>query len=108
MSYPVEKHALRPSVWRLKHFLALDYNTPLTEFPQIEAAAQEYGFTPQLDVRTKMDLRQFYRKLFIVGNPLEAHSAKERGELLDYAESSLIDIDIRVRDVLQILDSTRR
>ncbi|CRG92367.1 hypothetical protein PISL3812_09425 [Talaromyces islandicus] len=107
MSYPVEKHGLRPSVWRFKHLLALDDNTPSSGFPEIEAAAQDYGFRSQLDARTKMDLRQFYRQLLKVGDPLEVHKAKERGELLDYAEILFGDIDNRVRDVLVEMSSTR-
>ncbi|GAD94524.1 hypothetical protein AOR_1_984034 [Paecilomyces variotii No. 5] len=95
MSYPVEKHGLRPSVWRVKHLLALDKNTPLSGFPKIEAAAQEYGFTPQLDARTKMDLRQFYRQLFKMCDPLEVYKAKGNGKLLDYAKSSFKEIDSR-------------
>ncbi|OJJ02479.1 hypothetical protein ASPVEDRAFT_29058 [Aspergillus versicolor CBS 583.65] len=107
LSYPVSKHGLRPSVWRLKHLLALDDNTPLVNFPQIEAAAQEYGFTPQLDARTKLELRRFYKQLLAAGDPLEVHRAKEHGELLRYAQSTVKDIDNSVRDVLRKMDSMR-
>lgn len=85
MSFPVEKHGLRPSVWRLKHLLALDYNIPLTGFPGIKDVAQQYGFTPQIDTRTKMDLREFYTQLLEAGDPLEVHQAKGAGKLLEYA-----------------------
>lgn len=107
IAFPVEKHELRPSVWRLKHFLALDDNTPLRGFPKIEAALQEYGFAPQLDPRTRINLRQFYKRLFNTGDPLEVHRAKERGELLEHADSRLRLTDERVRDVLRKMDSTR-
>ncbi|KAF7161384.1 hypothetical protein CNMCM5623_006998 [Aspergillus felis] len=107
MSYPVEKHGLRPSVWRLKHLLALEDNTPLGGFPKVEAASQEYGFTPQLNARTKIELRRFYRQLLEMGDPLEVHKAKKRGELLEYARSFVKDINDRVRDVLQNMDSTQ-
>lgn len=86
LSVPVEKHELRPLVWRLKHLLSLDDNIPLKGFPRIEAAAQEYGFTPRLAARTTMGLRQFYRQLLKAGDPLEIHRAKERGKLLEYAQ----------------------
>lgn len=107
LSYPVSKHWLRPSVWRLKQLLALDDNTPLVNFPKIEAAIQEYGFTPQLDARTKLELRRFYKQLLAAGDPLEVHRAKEHGELLRYAESTVKDIDSSVRDVLRNMDSMR-
>lgn len=106
MSFPVEKHELRPSVWRLKHLLALDYNKPLGGFPKIETAALQYGFTPQLDARTTMELRQFYQQMLKANDPLQLYRAKERAKLLDYAESSLNVIDGRVRDVLRNIDST--
>lgn len=104
LAFPFEKHELRPSVWRLKHLLALDDNTPLTGFPEIEEASHEYGFTPQIDARTRINLRQFYRELLNTVDPLEVHRAKERGELMGYAESQLILVEERVRDVLQKMD----
>lgn len=106
MSFPVEKRGLRPSVWRLKHFLALDDNTPVQSFPKVEEAAEEYGFTSQLDTKTKMALRRFYGQFIKAGDPLEVHRAKERGELLEYAQSSVGVTDQELRDVLRNLDST--
>jgi hypothetical protein len=82
----------------------LDDNTPLTGFPEIEEASHEYGFTPQIDARTRINLRQFYRELLNTVDPLEVHRAKERGELMGYAESQLILVEERVRDVLQKMD----
>lgn len=96
MSFPVGKHELRPSVWRLKHLLALGYNKPLGDFPEIKSTALEYGFTSQLDARTKMELHQFYKQMLEANDPLQLHRAKERAKLLDYAESSLNIIDGRV------------
>lgn len=109
MSYPVRKHGLRlrPSVWRLKHLLALEDNTRWESFPEIQAAVQEYGFTPQLDARAKIELRRFYKQLLQAGDPLEVHRAKEHGNLLRYAQSAVGDIDNSVRDVLRKIDSTR-
>jgi hypothetical protein len=95
----------RPSVWRLRHLLALDENTPLQRYPEIQKAAKEYGFTSQLDARTAISLRHFYRNLLQAGDPLEVHKAKDGGRLLKYAEKQMTDIDDRVRDVLQKLDS---
>lgn len=103
LSVPPNQDALRPSVWRLKHFFALEPNTPLSNFPKIEAAAQEYGFTPQLDARTRLALRQFYGQLFEKVNPLTVHEAKDCGTLLQYAESNLTTIDDGVRHVLRRL-----
>lgn len=106
MSFPVEKHGLRPSVWRLKHLLALDYNAPLRSFPEVKEAAEEYGFTSQLDPRTKMSLGRFYGQLIKAGDPLKVHRAKERGKLLEYAQSSRGITDERLREVFRKVDST--
>lgn len=103
LSFPLAQRELRPSVWRLKHFLALDPNTPLGNFPKVEAAAQEYGFTSQLNAGTRLALRQFYEQLFRKVNPLMVHEAKNRGELCEYAESNIDVIDDGVRHVLQTL-----
>ncbi|KAK1245966.1 hypothetical protein MKX07_005035 [Trichoderma sp. CBMAI-0711] len=103
LSFLPGQDALRPSIWRLKHFLALEPNTPLGNFPRVEAAAQEYGFASQLDARTRLALRQFYEQLFEKVNPLRVHEAKNRGELLEYAESEIDVIDDGVRHVLQRL-----
>ncbi|KPM42451.1 hypothetical protein AK830_g4100 [Neonectria ditissima] len=107
ISFPVEQHALRPSVWRLKHLLALEDVRPLTSFPKIEAAVRDYGFTPQLDARTKIALRQFYRQLLKEHDPLEVHEAKNRGELLEYAERRFKDLANKVQNVLVELSPTR-
>lgn len=80
--------------------MALDFNTPLTGFPGIEDAAQGYGFTPQLDARTKMYLRGFYTQLLEAGDPLEVHQAKEARKLLEYAQSLLGLTNDRVPIVL--------
>lgn len=106
MAFPVEKHKIRPSVWRLKHLLALGDNTPLTGFPEIEEASLKYGFAPQLDAKIRINLRQFYKQPPNTGDPLEVHKAKDRGELLGYAESLPILVDAVVRYVLQKMDST--
>lgn len=103
LSFPLDQRELRPSVWRLKHLLAMDPNHPLGDFPEIEAAVQEYGFTSQLNARTRLALRQFYEQLLGKVNPLRVHEAKNRGKLCEYAESTLDDIDDDVRHVLRKL-----
>lgn len=103
LSFPLDQHELRPSVWRLKHFLALDPNTPLGNFPKVEAAAQEYGFTSHLNAGTRLALRQFYEQLFEKVNPLRVHEAKNHGKLCEYAESTLDVIDDGVLQVLRTL-----
>ncbi|KAJ5875406.1 uncharacterized protein N7473_012753 [Penicillium subrubescens] len=107
LAFPFEKHELRPSLWRLKHLLALDDNTPLTGFPEIVEASHEYGFTPQIDAQTRINLRQSYRELLDTVDPLEVHRAMERGELLGCSESQLIFVGERARDVLQKMNLTR-
>ena len=62
LSYPGKSP--RPSVWRLKHFLAIEDANVLTIAPEIAAAAIEYGFYPQLDTRTRLNLRDFYTRVF--------------------------------------------
>lgn len=51
-------------------------------------------------------MRQFYRELFKEAELVEVHKAKERGKLLVYAKRRCRDMDDRVRDVLQKIDST--
>ena len=90
-----------PSVWRVKHMLALGDNVALTGFPAVEAAAQEYGFKRNLDARTKIELLRFYKELFEKGDPIRIHLAKQGGRLLEYAgDCGLQDIDKCVKRVL--------
>lgn len=103
MSYPLELHGLRPSIWRIRHLLALEYSTPLRGYPGIEQAAKEYGFTPQIDARTKLALYQFYKKLLDHHDQLDVHMARFEGQLLEYTENVLDVIDDSVREVLQTL-----
>ncbi|KAL7912931.1 hypothetical protein GGI35DRAFT_476750 [Trichoderma velutinum] len=103
LAFPRKQSELRPSVWRLKHFLALDPNTPLGNFPDVEAAAHEYGFTSHLNAVTRLALRQFYEQLLRKAHPLRVHDAKSCGKLLEYAESCMDGIDDGVRHVLRQL-----
>ncbi|KAK3298729.1 uncharacterized protein B0H64DRAFT_81498 [Chaetomium fimeti] len=94
----------RPSVWRLRHFLAIEDANVLTAAPEIAAAAIEYGFQPDLDVRTKMGLHQFYVGLFRRGVlPSIVHEAKKTGALQKVPEWALTDADERVTRVLSSL-----
>ncbi|KAK4454850.1 hypothetical protein QBC34DRAFT_103175 [Podospora aff. communis PSN243] len=54
----------RPSVWRLRQFLATEGANVLTAAPMISRAAIEYGFNPELDTRTRLDLHAFWTKIF--------------------------------------------
>ncbi|KAK5661582.1 hypothetical protein OQA88_9678 [Cercophora sp. LCS_1] len=96
----------RPSVWRLRHFLAIEDANVLTTTPEIAGAAIEYGFQPDLDVRTRMSLHQFYLGLFRRGVPPSiVHEAKKMGALDKVAEWSPTDTDVdeRVKQVLSSL-----
>jgi hypothetical protein len=93
----------RPLVWRLRHLLALNDNTPLNAFPEIETAAMEYGFAQNLDPRTKMELLKFYKELLAKGDALEVHEARSSGKLLEYAGTCVTSIDERVKKVLKRL-----
>ncbi|KAG6814883.1 hypothetical protein H0H93_011858 [Arthromyces matolae] len=97
-------HQQHPSVWRLKHLLALEDNTQISRFPLIEAAVQEYGFTPHLDARTKVTLLRFYRELLISSDPLEVHRARNRRELFEYVKRNFQgNVDHIVWDALRKL-----
>ncbi|KAF7506412.1 hypothetical protein GJ744_011766 [Endocarpon pusillum] len=85
LSYPGKSP--RPSVWRLKHFLAGEDANVLTITPEIAAAAMEYGFHPQLDTRTRLDLRDFYTRVFRRGLlPREIDEAKRKRNMREMAD----------------------
>ena len=73
------------------HLLALDDNTPLNAFPEIETAAREYGFAQNLDSRTKMELLKFYKELLAKDDALEVYEVRSSGKLLEYAGRDLCD-----------------
>jgi hypothetical protein len=100
LSYPGK--ADRPSVWKLKHFLAIDSANVLTTDPEIAAAAMEYGFLPQLDTRTMLELHAFYTSLFKRMLPKEIDQAAKEKHLLGMAERrSGGDISEGVKKVLR-------
>lgn len=92
----------RPSVWRLRHFLAIDNGNVLTARSDIAAAAVEYGFDPRLDVGTMLELRKFYGALFQRVSPRAVDLARKLGKLHEVAaEWSGRAVDERVERVLQ-------
>ncbi|KUI65363.1 hypothetical protein VM1G_11265 [Cytospora mali] len=92
----------RPSVWRLKHFLALDRHTSQREFPGMDDAVRQFGFDGSLDAKTQTLLTDFYKRLFGVGDPLRIQEARDCGKLLSYARS--LDGRFKVEDeVIQVL-----
>lgn len=101
LSYPGKSP--RPSVWRLKHFLAIEDANVLTIAPEIAAAAMEYGFYPQLDTRTRLDLRDFYTRVFRRGLlPREIDEAKRKRKMHEMADRwSGGDVSERVKQVLR-------
>lgn len=104
LAYP-GKSSNRPSVWRLRHFLAAvpDGNALTVAAPAaVVAAALEYGFHPRLDVGTRLELHRFYVKLFGHGGVSArlVDEAKRSGGLYEVL-SVLGPIDERVERVLR-------
>jgi hypothetical protein len=101
LSYPGKSP--RPSVWRLKHFLAIEDANVLTIAPEIAAAAMEYGFYPQLDTRTRLDLRDFYTRVFrheLLPREIdEARKKRKMHEIVDRWSGG--DVSERVKQVLR-------
>lgn len=108
LSYPGKSP--RPSVWRLKHFLAIEDANVLTIAPEIAAAAMEYGFYPQLATRTRLDLRYFYTRVFRRGLlPREIDEAKRKRNMHEMADRwSGGDVSERVKQVLRNVPHTLR
>jgi hypothetical protein len=101
LSYPGKSP--RPSAWRLKHFLAIEDANVLTMAPEIAAAAMEYGFHPQLDTRTRLDLRDFYIRVFQRGLlPGEMDEARRKRNMHEMADRwSGGHVSERVKQVLR-------
>ena len=75
----------------------------MTIAPEIAAGAMEYGFYPQLDTRTRLDLRDFYIRVFQRGLlPTEIDEAKRKGNLHEMADRwNGSDVNERVKQVLK-------
>ncbi|KAK3322760.1 hypothetical protein B0H66DRAFT_474160 [Apodospora peruviana] len=100
----------RPSVWRLRQFLAVEGANVLTTAPSISRAAIEYGFGPGLDVRTQLDLHAFYTRIFQRGvRTGEVDGALRRGRLDEVAEQWYGEpVHERVRVVLRAVSEAGR
>lgn len=94
----------RPSIWRLKHLLALEAHIPLSHFPETQEAVQEYGFTPRMDTRVKVELREFYKRLLSVKDPQRVHDAKVQGKLFSYSQTLLGQYSEDISSLIQRLD----
>jgi hypothetical protein len=100
----------RPSIWRLRHFLALDGANVLTVEPAIAGAAIEYGFHPGLDTRTRLDLHDFYTTIFKQGvYTTKVDEALRRGRLHEVADRWYGGVvDDRVKNVLRTISDAGR
>ncbi|KAK0615560.1 hypothetical protein B0T17DRAFT_497172 [Bombardia bombarda] len=108
LTYP-GKHP-RPSLYKLRHFLAIkDANVLNTALPlEIRHAALEHGFHPTLDARTRLDLHNVYMRLLHVGLSGQGLSLqivdkiKAEGSLREYATLYLgDDISESVQSILK-------
>lgn len=101
LSYP-GKHP-RPSIWRLRQYLAIEGANILTLDAEIATAAIEYGFHPSLDVRTTMGLQDFYTGIFkrrVLPADVQAVAAERRlHELADVVSGT--EVDEGVKEVLR-------
>lgn len=91
----------RPSVWRLRHLLALD-NT--FQFPaQMAEAARHYGLTSPTAAKERIILIEIYRRILSAGDPLDLHNARRRGDVWTYVQSLVPRVDPSVASILQSL-----
>ncbi|KAF6810422.1 aldehyde reductase [Colletotrichum sojae] len=65
----LEAETPRPSIWRLRHFLAIEESVE-SAVSGIAQAARDYGFSEKLNARTTMELRDFYVQLLKKVEPL--------------------------------------
>ncbi|KAG4262826.1 hypothetical protein FPRO03_10189 [Fusarium proliferatum] len=101
----IEAEAPRPSIWKLRHFLAIDDISVESAVTELAEAAKDYGFSETLDTRTTIELKEFYMKLFKEAEPLEIHTGRMEGILLQFAERHVDGTTLRVKKVLQSLQS---
>lgn len=95
----------RPSIWRLNHMLALSAQTPLSGFPETMEAVKEYGFTPQMNTRVRIELREFYKNLLWTHDPQEVHQARVQGQLFLYSQYVLQQYSPDISQLVQSLDA---
>ncbi|KAK1749421.1 hypothetical protein QBC47DRAFT_355084 [Echria macrotheca] len=100
----------RPSVWRLRQFLAVEGANVLSLAPSISRAAIEYGFDAGLNARTRLDLHAFYKRIFLQGvRTAEVDWALRVGRLHEMADQWYGEpVNERVRAVLRAVSEARR
>lgn len=98
----LEAKTPRPSIWRLRYFLAIENVCVESAASGIAGAARDYRFSEQLDTRTTMELRDFYVQLFKKAQPLAIHRKRMEGSLVQFA-GDLVDMTSRVKKVLYSL-----
>lgn len=96
----LEAEIPRPSIWRLRHFLAIEIVSVESATSEIAQAARDYGFSNQLDMRTVMELKDFYVQLLKKADPLAIHRERIEGNLVHFAEGHVDIITPRVKEVL--------
>nr|CEG02998.1 unnamed protein product [Fusarium pseudograminearum CS3487] len=97
----IEAETPRPSIWKVRHFLALEDVSVESASPDIAWAARDYGFSENLDTRTTMELRNVYVKLFEKTEPLEIHRERMKGNLVQFAQRHISGITLRIKELLQ-------
>jgi hypothetical protein len=91
----------RPSVWRLRHLLALENTFQVPA--QMAEAARHYGLTSRTGAKERTILVEVYRRILLVGDPLDLHNARCRGDVWTYARSLVPKIDPSVASILRSL-----
>lgn len=97
----LEAETPRPSIWHLRHFLAMEDASVESAAPGIARAARDYGFSEQLNTRTTMELSTFYLQLMKNAEPLAVHRERMKGNLVHFAEGRVDVITPRVKKLLQ-------
>ena len=97
----LEAEEPRPSIWRLRHFLAMEDVSVESAECEIAQAARDYGFSEELDTRTTMELKEFYVKLLKKADPLAVHRERMKGNLVRFAEGHVDIATSRLKEVLQ-------
>ncbi|KAL6918911.1 hypothetical protein FSST1_002937 [Fusarium sambucinum] len=92
-----------PSIWKLRHFIALQNVSIESAVPDIAEAARDYGFSESLDTRMSMELRDFYAQLFQKTEPMEIHSERMNGNLVQFTERSVTSMTPRTKELLKSL-----
>lgn len=96
-----EGEAPRPSIWRLRHFLALEDVSMESATCGIARGARDYGFFEQLDARTITELRAFYAQLLKKVTSWAIHQERTKRNLLPFARDHIDVVTPRVETVLQ-------